>query len=407
MGNDGSSSPMLAGYRVLDLSQYLAGAGVTRMLAELGPDIIKVELAPMGDPGRVLPFVKDGRSSFFIQMNRGKRSLCVDWDTPEGLQLIKDLVPHCDVVVENFGHGVMEKRGLDYPGLRELNPKIIMVSVSAFGRTGPWADRPGFDGIAQAFSGMMHMTGDPERPPSAVGFAIADSSAAVHGFAALGYALLHRERTGEGQHIDIAMVDVMFHMSEVIAQYDLSGGTYRPNRMGQHHPLVCPVGIYKLPTGWCILMCLDRQWPYLVRAMGRPDLGEDPRFNPADARAANQAELVPQIQEWLLTFADNDAALAACLAHRIPIAPCLDPVDAINHPHYIARKMVRRVPDPIVGDVLIPGYPFNFSAQPDLPDLLAPLLGEHNAAVLADVLGLSAQDAAHLEDIGALYHADV
>ena len=207
-----SGLAMLEGYRVLDLSQYLAGAGVTRMMAELGADIIKVEIPPMGDPGRVLPFVKDGRSSFFIHINRGKRSLCVDWDTPEGLQLIKDLVPRCDVVVENFGHGVLEKRGLDYAGIRELNPKIVMASVSAFGRTGPWADRPGFDGIAQAFSGMMHMTGDPERPPSAVGFAISDSSSAVHAFAALGYALLHRERTGLGQHIDIAMVDVMFHL---------------------------------------------------------------------------------------------------------------------------------------------------------------------------------------------------
>ncbi len=398
---------MLEGYRVLDLSQYLAGAGVTRMLAELGPDIVKVELAPDGDPGRLLPYVKDGRSSFFVQMNRGKRSLCVDWNTPEGLQLIKDLVPHCDVVVENFSLGVMDKRGLDYESLRELNPSIILVSVSAFGRTGPLADRPGFDGIAQAFSGMMHMTGDPERPPSSVGFAIADTSAAVHAFAALGYALLHRERTGEGQHIDIAMVDVMFHLSEVIGQYDLSGGEYRPNRIGQHHPLVCPVGIYRLPVGWCILMCLDRQWPYLVEAMGRPDLGTDERFNPATARAENQAALIPQIQEWLLSFPDNDAVLEACRVHRIPIAPCLDPVDAIDHPHYIARDMVRRVPDPIVGDVLIPGFPFKFSAQPDLPDIVAPLLGEHNAEVLAELLGLDAATTAELERRGALHHADI
>lgn len=397
---------MLEGYRVLDLSQYLAGAGVTRMLAELGPDIIKVELAPMGDPSRLVPFVKDGRSSFFVGINRGKRSLCVDWDTPEGLQLIKDLVPHCDVVVENFGDGVMEKRGLDYAGLVELNPKIILVSVSAFGRTGPWKDRPGFDGIAQAFSGLMHMTGDPERPPSAVGFAIADSSAAVHGFAALGYALLHRERTGLGQHIDIAMVDVMFHLSEVISQYDLSGGTYIPNRMGQHHPIVCPVGIYQLPTGWCILMCLDRQWPYLVTAMNRPDLGTNPRFSTNDARALNQAELIPQIQQWLLSFSDNDAALEECRKHRIPIAPCLDPIEAIDHPHYKARDMVRRVPDPIVGDLLIPGYPFKFSAQPDLPDLLAPLLGQHNEEVLKEFFGLDAAATAALEARGVLHHTD-
>jgi CoA:oxalate CoA-transferase len=397
---------MLEGYRVLDLSQYLAGAGVTRMLAELGPDIVKVELAPMGDASRLLPFVKDGRSSIFIHQNRGKRSLCLDWDTPEGLQIIKDLVPHCDVVVENFGHGVLEKRGLDYESLKALNPSVILVSVTAFGRTGPWADRPGFDGIAQAFSGMMHMTGDPERPPSAVGFAICDNSAAVHAFAALGYALLHRERTGEGQHLDIAMVDVMYHLSEVISQYDLSDGSYRPNRMGQHHPLVCPVGIYRLPEGWCILMCLDRQWDYLVAAMGRPDLGTDERFNPASARATNQADLIPQIQEWLLSFPDNDSVLEVCRRHRIPIAPCLDPVDTIDHPHYVAREMVRRVPDPVVGDVLIPGFPFKFSAVPDLPDLLAPLLGEHNGEVLRELLGLDEGEIGRLADDGVLYRTD-
>lgn len=398
---------MLDGYRVLDLSQYLAGAGVTRMMAELGADIVKVEIPPMGDPARVLPYVKDGRSSFFIPINRGKRSLCVDWDTEEGMQLIRDLVPRCDVVVENFGHGVLEKRGLDYASLRALNPEVVMVSVSAFGRTGPWADRPGFDGIAQAFSGLMHMTGDPERPPSAVGFAIADSSSAVHAFAALGYALLHRERTGEGQHIDIAMVDVMFHLSEAISAYDLSGGEYRPNRMGQHHPLVCPVGIYRLPDGWCLLMCLDRQWPNLVQAMGRPDLGTDARFNPATARAANQAELIPQIQDWLLSFPDNDTVLEVCRHHRIPIAPCLDPVDAIDHPHYIARDMVRRVPDPVVGDLLMPGFPFKFSSHPDLPEgLVAPLLGQHNAEILEEVLGIGADEAAALERRGVLHHAD-
>ena len=151
---------------------------------------------------------------------------------------------------------------------------------------------------------------------------------------------------------------------------------------------------------------LDRQWPYLVTAMGRPDLGTDPRFNPSAERAANQAELVPQIQDWLLSFPDNDSVLEVCRAHRIPIAPCLDPVDAVDHPHYIAREMVRRVPDPVVGDVLIPGYPFKFSAQPDLPDLVAPLLGEHNAEVLAELLGHDADAVAGLEARGVLHHTD-
>lgn len=397
---------MLAGYRVLDLSQYLAGAGVTRMMAELGADIVKVELAPDGDPARLLPFVKEGRSSFFVQMNRGKRSVCIDWDTEEGLALVHRLARRCDILVENFALGVLERRGLDYESLRAENPRLVMLSVSAFGRTGPWADRPGFDGIAQAFSGMMHMTGDPEGPPAAAGFAIADSTAAVHGFAALGYALLHRERSGEGQHIDIAMVDAMFHLSEVLSQYDLSGGSYRPNRIGQHHPLVCPVGVYRVPEGWALLMCLDRQWPYLTKAMGRPDLDTDPRFNPSTVRAENQAELIPQIQEWLLTFPDNEAVFEACRAARIPIAPVMDPVDTITHPQYLARDMVRRVPDPVVGDVLIAGFPFKFSAQPELPDIVAPLLGEHNVELLGELLDIDPTDVAALEARGVLRRSD-
>ena len=401
-----TTDAMLAGYRVLDLSQYLAGAGVTRMLAELGPEIIKVELLPMGDPARLLPWVEDDRSTFFVQNNRGKQSLCLDWDTPEGLQILKELVAESDIMVENFGDGVLAKRGLDYESVRAINPAMVMVSVSGFGRNSPYADRPAYDGIIQAYSGMMHMTGDPERPPSAVGFAIVDTTAAVHAFAGLGFALVHRERTGRGQHVDIAMVDAMFHLNETLPQYHRSKGEYVPNRMGRHHPLVCPVGIYDLPEGFCVLMCLDRQWPYLAEAMGRPDLVTDPRFATGKARADNQAELVPQIQEWLLSFPDNETVLEVALAHRIPIGPVLAPTDAIGHPHFEARDMVRMVDDPVLGEVMIPGYPFKFSAQPELPDLVAPLLGEHNTAVLADILGYDDERIAALEAKEVLYSTD-
>lgn len=405
MSDAETTDAMLAGYRVLDLSQYLAGAGVTRMLAELGPEIIKIELQPMGDPGRLLPWVEDDRSSFFVQNNRGKRSVCLDWDKPEALEILNELVAWCDIVVENFGGGVLEKRGLDYESLRRINPSVVMVSVSGFGRNSPYSDRPAYDGIIQAYSGMMHMTGDPELPPSSVGFAIVDTTAAVHAFAGLGYALLHRERTGHGQHVDIAMVDSMFHLNETLSQYHQSGGEYVPKRMGRHHPLVCPVGIYDLPDGWAILMCLDRQWPYLVEAMGRPDLATDPRFATNGPRAENQAELIPQIQEWLSSFPDNESVLQTCLEYRIPIGPVLEPTDAIGHPHFEARDMVRMVDDPVLGEVMIPGYPFKFSAQPDLPDLVAPLLGEHNAAVLSGVLGYDGDRIDRLHDAGVLHAA--
>ena len=169
-------APMLEGYRVLDLGQYLAGAGVTRMLAELGPEIIKVELLPAGDPSRLLPWIVEGRSTIFIQNNRGKRSVCVDWDTEEGRQIILDLAGRCDAVVENFGPGVLARRGLDYEALRQVRPDLVMVSISAYGQTSPWSDRPGFDGVIQADLRAHAHGRRPRRPPVSPAFAIADSS---------------------------------------------------------------------------------------------------------------------------------------------------------------------------------------------------------------------------------------
>ncbi|MFN0093041.1 MAG: CaiB/BaiF CoA transferase family protein [Acidimicrobiales bacterium] len=393
---------LLEGYRVLDLSQYVAGPGVTRMMAELGADVIKIETAPDGDAARLLPVVVDGRSSLFVHQSRGKRSVCVDWSQPEGLALIRELVPACDAVVENFGHGVLERRGLDYESLRPLRPDLVYVSISAFGRRSPWADRPGFDGVVQAFSGLMHMAGDPDGPPQAVGFAIVDNSAAVHAFAALGYALLHRERTGIGQHIDIAMADVMLHLQEVLPSWHASGGSYVPNRMGRQHPLVFPVGFYEAHDGWFFMLCLDRQWPNLCRAMGRPELAEDPRYAEGPSRAANQADLVPIVQAWLLSFPDDDAALAACLEHRVPISKVNSPVDLVTHPHYLARDMIRYVPDPVLGEVLIPGFPFKFGAEPPAAELHAPLLGQHNREVLGELLGYDEARTTALEKAGVL-----
>jgi CoA:oxalate CoA-transferase len=397
---------MLEGYRVLDLSQYLAGAGITRLLAELGPEIIKVELPPHGDPSRFLQWVEDGRSSVYIQNNRGKQSLCVDWDTEDGLRILRELVTRCDVVVENFAVGVLQRRNLHYEALRELNPAIVMVSVSAYGQTSPWADRPGFDGIIQATSGVMALTGPPDGPPSPTGFAVADNATAVHGFAALGYALLHRERTGEGQHIDLAMADVMFGLQDQFAQYELSGHRWRPGRNPRHHPMYCPVGTYDLPEGYGFLLVLERQWANLCRAMGRPELIDDPRYATGQARVAHQDEVVPMVQAWLLSFPDNASVIAHCLAHRVPIGEVFDPTEAVGHPHFEARQMVRRVPDPVLGQVTVAGYPFKFSAQPDLPELYAPVLGEHNRQVLTGVLGYDEATVDELVARGVLQSAE-
>ena len=397
-------SYMLSGVTVLDFTQYLAGPTVTRLMAEMGAYIIKVEQAPMGDPARLLPFIRNERSAYFVQQNRGKKSLCLDFDKPESLEILRALVPTVDVVVENFGPGVMEKRSLDYPSLKKTNPKMIMVSISAFGRTGPLSHKVGYDFIAQAFSGIMHMTGSPDGPPQFVGLGIADVSSGVHAFAALGYALYHRERTGVGQYIDLSMIDAMFHMHEVNVQgYTMSNGEFVPTRMGSHHPLVCPCGVFKGPQGWIVVLVLDRQWANMCKAMGRPELIEDPRFATNAERGKNQAALVPIIESWMQTQPDDEAVLQVFEDHRVPSAPVMSITDILAHPYFKAREMIRTVPDPILGEVTIPGFPLKYSEFPQLPDIQAPLLGQHSADVLREQLSYTDENIAALQEKGVLY----
>lgn len=381
---------MLSGCRVLDLSQYLAGPGATRLLAEMGAEIIKIELAPGGDSGRLLPWVVDGRSGFFVQHNRGKRSLCVDWSTEEGLDLIRRLAATVDIVVENFGTAeTLASRGLDHATLRADHPGLIYLSISAFGRTSPWADKPGFDYVAQAASGLMHMAGEPDRAPAIQWAALGDCNAAVHGFAALGYALYHRERTGQGQHIDLAMTDCLFHYVETALEaHHLSGGDYVAERYGVHHRLIFPAGNFRGPDGWITVLALHRQWPNVCEAIGRPDLIDDPRYAEMGDRADRREELVEVIEEWMATFETDDEVVATLDRFRVPACRVLSPVDAIGHPHFEARNMIRWVEDPVVGSIPVPGFPFKFEAQGDPLDLRAPLLGQHGRQVLASDLGL-------------------
>ncbi len=398
-------SRMLSGCRVLDFTQYLAGPTVTRLMAEMGADIIKVEIAPMGDPSRLLPTVKNGRSGYFVQQNRGKKSLCLDFAKPQALEIIRALVPKVDIVVENFGPGVMQKRGLDYDSLRKLNPRIIMASLSAFGRQSPLSHKTGYDMIAQSFSGLMHMTGDPNGPPTFVGIGIADVGSGVHTFAAIGYALYHRERTGAGQYIDIAMVDTLYHLHDFgLQSRSITDGEFVPKRMGRFHNQICPAGVYKAPQGWIFILVLDRQWGNMVKAMGRPELLTDPRFATSPERVKNADQLNAIVEEWLRSFPSDEAALAVLEENRIACAPVLSVVDTMKQPHYLARNMVRTVPDPILGQVTIPGFPLKFSAYPDPPEgLVAPLLGQHGEQVLREVLGYSAAEIGRLREAGVVF----
>jgi crotonobetainyl-CoA:carnitine CoA-transferase CaiB-like acyl-CoA transferase len=400
------AAAMLEGITVLDLTQYFAGPSATRLLAELGADVIKVELAPGGDPSRVLPFGRDGRSGYYVQQNRGKRAICVDFARPESWELLARLAGQVDVVVENFGPGVLERRGLDYAALSSRHPRLVMASISAFGREGPWSHKVGYDQVAQAVSGLMALTGEPDGAPLFAGLPVADGSSGIHAFAGLGWAMYHRERTGRGQHVDIAMVDSLFcwHVFAVQAN-TLTGGTFRQERTGGHSMAAAPSGVFRGPVGWIVVLVLDRQWPGFCAAVGRPELVDDPRYGTAADRVARRDELNRLLEDWLAAFPTDEEAIAALDRHRIPAAPVLRPEQSFDHEYYRHRDLIVRVPDPVLGPVDVPGMPIRFGDRPAGDPIRAPLLGEHNEAVLGELLGLGSGEVARLVADGILHAA--
>ena len=397
---------MLDGITVLDLTQYFAGPSATRLLAELGADVIKVELAPGGDPSRILPVGREGRSGYYVQQNRGKRAICVDFANPEAWALLRRLAGKVDVVVENFGPGVLEKRGLDYASLSAAHPRLIMASISAFGRQGPWSHKVGYDQVAQAVSGLMALTGEPDGPPLFAGIPVADGSSGIHAFAGLGWAMYHRERTGRGQHLDIAMVDSLFCWHVFAIQgHSLTDGAYRQVRSGGQSPAAAPSGVFKGPQGWIVILVLDRQWPKFCQAIGRPELVEDPRYATGADRVARRAELNALLEGWMAGFGTDEEVIAALDAARVPAAPVLAAEDTFGHEYYEDRNLIVRVDDPILGEVAVPGMPLRFGDLPRRAPVRAPLLGEHNGTVLAELLGMADDDIAALVDDGVLFAA--
>jgi crotonobetainyl-CoA:carnitine CoA-transferase CaiB-like acyl-CoA transferase len=251
----------LDGVRVLDLGHYIAIPILTRMMADLGAEIIKIEAAPHGDLTRFTPIIKNGYSGSFIQHNRGKQSVCVDLKTPEGADIVRDLARSVDVITENYSPGVLPRYGLGYEDFRKVNQRVIMLSISGFGQDGPLKHRVGNDTVALAMSGLMHLTGDPDGPPVYVGLFIADENAGVHGLAAVCAALYYREKTGIGQYIDLSLLECMFHLHDTAIQfYVMSEGKLNPNRFGSHHYLLAPCGIFKASDGYVVITVLDHQW---------------------------------------------------------------------------------------------------------------------------------------------------
>lgn len=399
---------ILSGYRVLDLSQVVAGPTTARLMAEMGAEVIKVELAPDGDLSRRLPYIRDGRSAYFVQQNRSKKGLCVDVRTPAGRQILSDLAARADVLIENFSPGAIGRMGLDWDTVHALNPRLVMCSISAFGQSGPLANLPGYDYIAQAYSGFTSLIGEPDGSPYFPQLAFGDAASGGFALAAVLAALLHRERGGAGQYLDISLLDVYVSGQEIgIQAVSASGGSIVPRRTGRQHFSVAPLGIFKGAQGYLVIVALGRQWDQLCRVMGRPELAADPRFSENATRVANLPEVVTLIENWLASVGDDAEAIRLLEAERVPVAPVLSVEEVVKLPHARLRRTVRTIFDRALGAFDVPGVPLRFSAFPDELPLQAPFLGEHNAEVLGGLLGYDAARIGALQTQGVLLSRQV
>ncbi len=395
---------ILEGVRVLDFSQALAGPTTTRLMCEMGAEVIKVELGPNGEASRALPYLRNGRSGYYIQQNRGKKSIAIDRKDPRAIDLVKKVLEQCDVLVENFAPGAIARLGFGWDVVHEINPRLIMGSISAFGQTGPLSSLPGYDYIGAAYAGVLSMIGEPDGPPYFYTLGLGDVSTGTHLLAAINGALYYREKTGRGQYVEASLLDSYFHCHEVNVQmHTASGGEIKPHRSGAHHYAVSPLGVFKCREGYVIIAVLPNQWPNFCQALGKPELVEDPRFIDGPARIANRPALNALIEGKLAEYPTAiEAAEDWGFNHHVPIAPILSVEQAVKHPHLIERETIRTVHDPVFGSYQVPGMPIRFSEGPRHPDLRAAYMGEHNVDVFTQYAGVSAADVRKLEQEGAL-----
>jgi crotonobetainyl-CoA:carnitine CoA-transferase CaiB-like acyl-CoA transferase len=381
----------LDGIRVLDLSRVLAGPWCTQTLGDLGADVIKIERPGSGDDTRSWgpPFLQDaqgrdtGEAAYYLGANRNKRSVTCDISRPEGQQLVRELAAHCQVFVENFKVGDMARYGLDYSALKAINPAIVYCSITGFGQTGPYRERAGYDYAIQAMGGLMSITGERDDRgggPQKVGVAVADLFTGVNATVAILAALRHAERTGEGQHIDMALLDAQVSMlANLGANYLVSGQV--PGRAGNAHQNIVP---YQVFEKFC-------------EVAGRPDLAVDPRFARHAARVRNRAVLVPMLEQLMRARRKADW-LAALEAAKVPCGAINNLAEVFADPHVRARGMVDEWPHPLKPGLRLVASPLKLAATPVRTDRAPPLLGQHTQEVLGELLGWGPAQLATLQE---------
>ena len=397
------SSPLpLEGIKVVDYSHYLAGPHMSRCLAAMGADVIKVERPSAGDPGRASPTIVKGQSGYFMQQNMGKRGLCVNLKDKRGLHLMHKLTDEADVLVENYRPGALDKLGLGYEELSRRNAKLVYCSVSAYGHTGPDAERAGFGLIAEARSGAMALVGSPGEVPPLFRMPIADMYAGMHGVSAVCAALLGRVKSGRGQHIDIALYDCMISMHDFAAQSYLMSGEI-PVQTGHDLPQSTVYGSFQAKDGYLVIAAqADDSWKRFAKLIGGDAYAADRRFHSSAGRNAHRVEILAAVRAWTMAQAGVKACCALLDAAGVPAAPVARIDDVLSDAQTLARGMVIEQEHPLLGKIKLPNLPFRFSDCDTSPRGPAPLLGQHNREIAAD-LGFAAQDIDAMVRDGVLY----
>ena len=409
-----NGAPTALGHiRVLDLSRVLAGPWCSQNLADLGADVIKIERPGCGDDTRAWgpPYAKDaggkdtGEAAYYLSANRGKRSVTVDIASPEGQALIRDLARHADVVLENYKVGQLKRYGLDYESLKAIKPDLVYCSITGFGQDGPYAHRAGYDFLIQGMGGLMSVTGErdelPGGGPQKAGVALTDLMTGMYATIAVLAALTHRDRTGEGQYIDMALLDTQVAMLANVGSNYLNSGK-APKRWGNAHANIVPYQTFACADGHIIVAAgNDGQYQKFVEAGGRPELALDPRFATNPARVANRGVLVPLLAGMVATRG-RDEWIALLEAVGVPCGPINDVGEVFANEQVRARGMAVALPHPAAGTVTLVRSPMKMSGTPATSDKAPPLLGQHTDEVLRDVLGRSGDEIAALRARGVV-----